>query len=41
MYLINEDYLTFRFGSINKLYPVIKENMYGVIPENLEEKGWD
>lgn len=41
MYLINEDYIIFRFGPSNQLYPIIKENMCGVIPENIEEEGWD
>lgn len=41
MYLINEDYITFRFGPLDKLYPIIKENMCGFMPENIRENGWD
>lgn len=41
MYLINEDYIKFRFGPVKELYPVIKENMCGVIPENVIDEGWD
>ena len=41
MYLINEDYVKFKFGPVNDLYPVIKENMCGIIPENAIEDGWD
>lgn len=41
MYLINEDFIIFRFGPSNELYPIIKENMCGVIPENIAEEGWD
>lgn len=41
MYLINEDYVIFRFGPVDRLYPIIKENMCGIIPENIEEEGWD
>jgi len=41
VYLINEDYIKFKFGPVHELYPVIKENMCGVIPENVLEEGWD
>ena len=41
MYLINEDFIIFRFGPSHELYPIIKENMCGVIPENIAEEGWD
>lgn len=41
MYLINEDFIIFKFGPSHELYPIIKENMCGVIPENIEEEGWD
>jgi len=41
MYLTNGNYVTFKFGPLNKLYPIVSDRMCGVIKDNAPDPGWD
>jgi hypothetical protein len=41
LYTIIDRPFKIKFGPIDKLCNIIEENMCGVIPENVEEEGWD
>jgi len=41
MYLTNGDYVTFKFGPLNKLYPIVSDKMCGFVKDNTADPGWD
>jgi len=42
LYFIEGRPFKIKFGPIKELYKIVKENMCGVIPENIEgDEGWN